>query len=97
MQNGIRFLRGVLTEDTEEACDVSTLGECDLANLMTYVGRYFGDFVGEPVYESISEPGSGKKHMKISDMQNAAYKYFGIDIKGFFKNRLKYSAPKNKK
>lgn len=98
MQNCIKLLHGIHMSIPYDACNISVMSEYDMANLMEYIGRYYGDFVGESVYAG--EPpedwvGLWKKCMRISDMYDAAYKYFGTDIEGVFEQLSRTSPPKD--
>lgn len=100
IQDCIKLLTGFRMENDDDVCDISSLTEFDMANLMAFIGHYFETFIGEEVYAG--EPpedwsGPWHKYMKVSDMYAAAYKYFGVDIEGVFNQLSIYSPPEDSK
>lgn len=60
---------------------MSALNESDIGNLMIYIAHYYQGFVGESVDYTDEYPEEPIcNYVKLSDIYNAAYKYFGIDI-----------------
>lgn len=100
IENCIKVLHSVFMQNDNDVCDISSFTEYDMANLMLFIGRYGDAFIGNPVdagEQPENMPGPWKKYIKLSDMYDAAYKYFGIDIEGVFEQLSLYKAPKNAK
>lgn len=100
IQDCIKLLNGFYMKDEADVCDISSLTEFDMANLMAFVGEYFDSFVGEKV--DAGEPpsdwiGPWYKYLRLSDMYEAAYKYFGVDITGVFEQLSLYEPPSDSK
>lgn len=85
IQNCIRLLHSCSTawkNDSYSICDISALSEADIANLLVFIAHYFQGYVGESVDKTDDE--YMRNYVKLSDIYNAAYKYFGIDIGDIF-------------
>lgn len=85
VQNCIKLLHSSSSawdDDAYSVCDISALSESDIANLLIFISHYFQGYVGKTVDYPDDEYVS--KYIKLSDIYNAAYKYFGIDIGDIF-------------